>query len=269
MVLLLTHSDHPSVVPLVEALSGALEALAFLNADGPLPDVVQNVLCRRGLRLYSRAADEPLEAFVDELAAKEGRLDAMVVNHIGLVPGALGDITEDLFWENYRQNIELPFFATKAACRAMAKHPGGGKIIYFGSIHDQKPTGGYPLYAAAHGALQMLSREVAMQAGEQGVRTVYVELGPLADALDPLPDGPDSPFYKGYRYKIPSVTLGSYEDVAAFCAWFLSDACRYATGIEYRMDGGLVLHYVDEKANRRAHLAGEDSGCPKAPVEEG
>jgi NAD(P)-dependent dehydrogenase (short-subunit alcohol dehydrogenase family) len=98
------------------------------------------------------------------------------------------------------------------------------------------------------GALSNLAKETSLEYGRLGVDTICVEMGPTGGE-DEILKSEISTFYDAYQYKIPSGYLGNANDLASLCAWLISDQCRYLNGAQIRMDGGLVLHYVDERVN--------------------
>ena len=72
---------------------------------------------------------------------------------------------------------------TKAAGDLFRKK-GRGNLIWFSSVHAEKPMGYGTLFSAGCGAVQMLSREISQDYGPDGVLSFFVQRGPSVDDPD-------------------------------------------------------------------------------------
>lgn len=143
------------------------------------------------------------------------------------------------------------FLTVKIIGSAIVRNRKGGSMVMLGSIHDDKPTGIAALQSMYMGALKNLSREAALYFGYGKVRTNLIEVGAMGGEDERYRNDLSS-FYEGYSYKVPSGYIGNEEDIAALAVFLMSERARYINGAEIRMDGGLVLHYLDEIANFKA-----------------
>jgi NAD(P)-dependent dehydrogenase (short-subunit alcohol dehydrogenase family) len=186
---------------------------------------------------------------VADVVGAAGRLDALVLTADVLIPVRVEDGEEAVFQEVLDRNVKTAFFLSQAAARVMDQGAGGpgGAIVYVGSIHGEKPTGVSFAYAAAMGALKMLSREAALDLGRRGVRVNLLEVGALQDADQRLSSNL-SDVYADYARKIPLPSgPGGSEDVAEAVLFLLSPEAHFLHGAEIRLDGGFTLHYMDHK----------------------
>lgn len=128
---------------------------------------------------------------------------------------------------------------------------GGGGIVYLGTIHDEKPFGNcaHSLYM---GGLKNLNREAAIEYGWNGVHCCLIELG-AQGGEDETYRSKYSTFYEGYRCKVPCGEAVGADDAAQLALFLLGKQSAYINGAEIRMDGGLLLHYLDPLANLHAH----------------
>lgn len=234
--------------------AGAGAQLVVLEQPGrPVCDGVRAVL--------GSACDEFV--WPVDLAGPEGaallaeRLDGLVLPVGGLfynyLPRFPMQAAPDLCPEAadaYVDEMVRVFQCTQLLAKKMAAGGGGG-IVYLGTIHDDKPFGG-----AAHslymGGLKNLSREAAAQYGWDGIHLCMIELGAQGNE-DTACHTPCTTFYEGYRYKVPCGEPVSPEDAAQLALYLLEGQSRYINGAEIRMDGGLLLHYLDPLANMHAH----------------
>jgi len=153
--------------------------------------------------------------------------------------------------------ITRAFLAAKVIGGAMARQKSGS-MVFLASLHDDKPNGIAPLTSMYMGALKNMSREAALFFGADGVRCNLIEPGAMGGE-DALYRGGLSTFYEGYPFKIPGGYVGGAQDAAALAIFLLSGESKYLNGAEIRMDGGLLLHYIDTFANRQAlKQAGRD-----------
>lgn len=181
-------------------------------------------------------ADPEIPArLVDEVAARFGRLDALVNNAgVTLSKPAL-ELTADDFETIFGVDVRAAFLASQAAARAMGE--GGGVIVNITSVHEYVPRRGFALYAPAKAALGMMTRSLALELAP-AVRVVAV--APGAIEVERTRSDADE-----LRKEIPLRRAGRPEEVAALVSWLVSDEAAYATGTSFLLDGGLAQQVVD------------------------
>jgi glucose 1-dehydrogenase len=176
------------------------------------------------------------ERLVAETVEKLGRLDALV-NNAGLSTAKpFLELTVDDFDLTFDVDVRGSFLAAQAAARRM-KEQGGGSIVNITSVHEHIPRPSFAVYAAAKAALGMLSRSLALELAEYGIRVNSVAPGVIAtprneadaERLDP---------------EVPLGRPGKPEEVAALAAWLCSDEATYVTGASYVIDGGMIQQVV-------------------------
>jgi len=108
-----------------------------------------------------------------------GRLDALVNNAGVSTAKPVFDLTVDDFDLMFDIDVGGSFMAAQAAaCRR--KEQGGGSIVNITSVHEHIPRPGFAVYAAAKAALEMLSRALALELAEFGIRVNSVAPGVIA-----------------------------------------------------------------------------------------
>ena len=138
---------------------------------------------------------------------------------------------------DWRQVFELNLFAPLALARgfAAALHKGRGAIVNITSIagHAIHPFAG-SAYSTSKAALSALTRELAAEFAELGVRVNAVAPGEIETEMV----GPE---YDALIPRIPLHRMGQPGDVAATVYYLCSEDASYVTGTEIFVTGGQHL----------------------------
>ena len=189
-----------------------------------------------------------INAMVDEVVNRHGRLD-IIVNNAGVTRSAyIMDLTEEDWDRIHRVNAKGVFFCLQRAARQMIDQKEG-RIINIASIAGRgyKDTSN-TVYAGSKGAVIAMTQHAAHQLGPHNINvnaicpgltltaivedlmtTRAAERGitkdeMLARSAKPVPIGrPNTP-----------------EDIAAMAVFLASPGARNITGQSYNVDGGLV-----------------------------
>jgi NAD(P)-dependent dehydrogenase (short-subunit alcohol dehydrogenase family) len=186
--------------------------------------------------------EDDIRAVVGDAVERWGRLDC-IFNNAGF-GGALGSIettTVEEFDITFDVLLKGVFLGIKHAAPVM-RAQGGGSIISTASVAGLK-TGESPhLYSVAKAAVIHLTRSVALELGEHGIRVNCICPGivatPLAagrpnaspEALERLADGLAKTQAMG--------RVGQPEDIARAALWLASDDSEWVTGHAQVVDGG-------------------------------
>ena len=194
---------------------------------------------QEGRRCATRQLDlhsaEDAQRVVEELADELRGLDALV-NNAG--HGAMTPFLE-MGLEEWRSVIDVDltgaFAAGQAAARRMVELGNGGSIVNVTSVHEHIPlTGNAPYSAAKHG-LGGLTKLMALELGEHGIRVNAVAPGQIATRMTGQED------QEPREISVPLGRAGDAREVAELIAWLASSRGSYVTGSSYVIDGGLML----------------------------
>ncbi|WP_178021579.1 SDR family NAD(P)-dependent oxidoreductase [uncultured Paenibacillus sp.] len=252
-VILITDADNPAGKAMIRrfAEDGAHFLLNSMS-NGKEATAEIDMAKASGSIVIVKNVDLSVEANVSELvllAERElGTLNVLIHNNDKLVPMTIEAGSEATFLEVINANAKSAFLCAQAAGKAMAARESGC-ILFVSSIHAEKPTGSSFAYSASKGAVKMLAKEAALELGRHGIRVNTIEAGPV--------EGDDERFrstlttlYRSYETKIPSARLGTAEDIANVARFLASDEARFVNGADLRLDGGFLLHYLDQKMKR-------------------
>ncbi|MBS7793057.1 3-hydroxybutyrate dehydrogenase [Roseococcus sp. SDR] len=111
-----------------------------------------------------------VEAGVAEALAKFGRIDVLVSNAGIQVVSPLEEFPFDKWKLLLAIHLDGAFLTTRAVLRHMYTRPGGGSIIYMGSVHSKEASQLKAPYVTAKHGLIGLAKTVAKEGAKHGVR---------------------------------------------------------------------------------------------------
>jgi len=186
--------------------------------------------------------EDDVRSAVEEAVERWGRLDVMF-NNAGF-GGALGPITGTTVEEfdiTFDVLVKGPFLGIKHAAPVMQRQRSGS-IISTASVAGLQ-TGYSPhLYSVAKAAVIHLTRSVALELGESGIRVNCICPGVIATPLAAgSPDVSEAGLAKMKAALARTQALGRIgdpEDIARAALWLASDESSFVTGHAQVVDGG-------------------------------
>ena len=224
------------------AREGALVVITG-RRQGELDRVVSDVVKEQGkaFAVAGSVTDEPHVQETVSLAVQQfGRLDILVNNAgVGDFGKRLHEI-DDATWAHVLDvNLTGVFRMTRAVLPQMLKQ-GKGAIVNISSIASLVGIPTSPAYAASKGALDALTRALAIDYANEGIRCNVVNPGlidtPMAAPLMSNPEQLD-PILSHY----PIRRAGKPEEVANMVLYLASDEAAWVTGGTFPIDGGMTI----------------------------
>lgn len=236
------------------ALLEAGARVAALDLEGvPEPETIRALSSAHPGRLLVLTADVTSRASLEaarERIVRDLGTPAVLVNNAGIdqPPDPRAQATvEDVPWEVSRRILEVnalgAFLCAQVFGPAMVRE-GRGSIINIGSLYasvapdphfyDHMP--GFlkpPAYGASKAALVNLTRYLATAWGPHGVRVNALSPGGVLGSQD-------DEFKRKFCARVPLGRMAEEADLAGPLLFLASDASRYVTGIELRVDGGFT-----------------------------
>jgi 3-oxoacyl-[acyl-carrier protein] reductase len=182
-----------------------------------------------------------LEAMRTSIEEQLGPVDVLVANAGGSFtpPGPLEDTSLDGWHASLNGNLTATFLTIRSVLPGM-KQRRAGNIITLSSAAARRPHPRSPIpYAAAKAGLELMTQDVAAQAGPYGIRvnclapeTILTETNQQRIPAQQLPDLVEAH---------PLKRLGTPEDVAHAALFLASDASGWITGVILDVAGGAVM----------------------------
>lgn len=212
---------------------GDLDAAKGQAAAASVGDAAHFVRCD-----VSNRAD--IDGLVQACVGKFGIPD-IVVNNAGMTHEnrPMLSVDEETFDRVFAVNVKSIYHMTQAVLPLMRERKRG-VILNVGSTAGIRPRPGLAWYNASKGAVNLLSKSMAIELGPDGIRVnaicpVIGDTG-MTQKLMGVEDTPEN------RAKfMASIPLGRYcrpSDVANAALYLASDAAEFITGVEFPVDGG-------------------------------
>lgn len=177
----------------------------------------------------ARAAQTVVDVF--------GRCDVLV-NNAGMTrPAPLAEISLADWQQPFAVNVTGALLCSQEFGRGMRER-GSGSIVHTASICGTQPLGGAGGYSPSKSALLMMSRQLALEWGPDGVRSNVVSPGlvrtPMTEEQYRKPG-----FTEARAAVVPLGRVAEGADIASVVVFLASDRARYVSGQDLVVDAGL------------------------------
>jgi len=224
------------------AKEGAQVVIADINKKA-----ADRVAAEIGSVALSLQADVSSRADIDAVVRHTldafGGLD-IVVNNAAITHKnqPMLDVEEELFDRMFAINVKSIYHMSQAVIPHMRQQKRG-VILNIGSTAGIRPRPGLSWYNASKGAVNVLSKSMAVELGPDNIRVNAIcpvmGVTGMFELFMGMPDTPEN------RAKFSStIPLGRFcqpSDVAAAAVYLASDAAEFITGVEFPVDGGRTI----------------------------
>lgn len=215
----------------VDIDEGALATAATSSDTDAAPTRIDWLICD--------VADEAsVAAAVDQAVARLGGLDVLINNAAAVVPhGAVDEISLADWRRALDVNLTGAMLMSRAALPALRRE-GGGVIVNMASQLGQRAKAGRAAYGAAKAGLLHLTRIMALDHADEGVRVVSLSPGAVLTGRVIRRYGSVAAAEAALAPDHPLGRLGRPEEVAAAALYLASEEAAFMTGADIRLDGG-------------------------------
>jgi glucose 1-dehydrogenase len=186
-------------------------------------------------------------SLIDHTIKTFGRIDVLVNNAgIGGAQKQINELTTAEWDYVIDVNLKGAFLCTREALKRMTygsktnSTRSGYSIINISSVHESIPQPQSAPYSASKGGMEMLTKTVALEVADKGIRVNGIAPGAIATDMnrDILEDEQKK---KAEEMRIPMHRIGGPEEIAKVAFFLASDDASYMTGTTVYVDGGLTL----------------------------
>ncbi|HEY8498862.1 MAG TPA: SDR family NAD(P)-dependent oxidoreductase [Limnochordales bacterium] len=191
---------------------------------------------------------QAVEAAVEAAWRSLGPIEILVNNAGTFAPHPFLETPYETWRRMMEDNLAGAVHCSRAVARHLAQARRGGRFVNVSSVNGSFGVGWSSAYNVAKGAIDELTRSLAVELAPYGILVNGVAPGFIDTAMSRARGESDFEtevfrrFYVGER-RIPLARPGSPEEVAAAVLFFASPACSYVTGQTLFVDGGLSITY--------------------------
>jgi 3-oxoacyl-[acyl-carrier protein] reductase len=220
-------------------------AVALVGRDEIALHAVEDAIKGAGGQAVSVVAEltsfKAIEAGREIIERRLGPVDVLVANAGGSFtqPGPIEEISEEGWRASIDGNLTATFLTIKSFLPGM-KARGRGSIITISSAAGRRPHSASPIpYGVAKAAIELMTQDVAAQAGPSGVRVNCIAPETILTErnLERIPEQQKDALIAAHPLK----RLGTPEDVAKAASFLASSEADWITGVVLDVAGGAVM----------------------------
>ncbi len=233
----------------VERLAGGGAAVTLCGRRQDAVDEAVSAIRDAGGTVEGIAADVSMmdgaRTLIQRTVERFGGVD-ILVNSAGIQRYGTVVETDEATWDEvFDVNVKSMYLTGHWAIPEMRKR-GGGAIVNVSSVQAFANQRGVAAYAASKGAINALTRAMALDHAAEHIRVTAVcpasvDTPMLRHSADLFKgEGTQAETLESWGKMHPLGRMAQPEEVAELIAFLVSDRARFITGGEYKIDGGLT-----------------------------
>lgn len=205
-----------------DTLDSAKESLNHDKCFVFAGDVTASAVCDEAVRFAAAQAGQPVDG---------------LINNAGIILRKTAEDTSDIEFARVMDvNVKGVFYMSRSVVRQM---PKGGVIVNLSSTCGRFGAAGLTAYCASKGAVDQMTRTMALELAERQIRVNAVAPGainsPMLFSEHPTPSAAETVADRN-RASIPIGDIAEPQEVARAILFLMAE--RHMTGSILRLDGG-------------------------------
>ncbi len=188
-------------------------------------------------------ADAPA-ALIDAAFELCPDLDILVSNAGGFFDVPFLEMTTSRWERTMGLNLRAPYFLIQAFAKRLVGENRGGAVVITASTNGLQAEADSSAYDTSKGGLVMLTRTLALDLAEHGIRVNTVAPGLIRTPLTAPWMDTKTALRQHYERQIPLGRIGAADECAGAAVYLASDAAAYVTGHILVVDGGLTIQQI-------------------------
>lgn len=179
-----------------------------------------------------------IKELIQKSVRKFGKIDVLVNSSATIIPNIK---FQNLQWEDYKKQFEFSIKVTLELLQGVVPvmvENGYGKIINIGSLTVDKPNADWSPYITAKSALLGLTKSLAFELANKGIRINIVS--PSLLSTDLTANVPEK-FKLLTAAQTPLRRLADAKDVAGAISFLASEKSNFLAGENIRLNGGQIM----------------------------
>ena len=187
--------------------------------------------------------EEQVKQLIEATVNKYGKLD-IIVNNVSVAIG--GYPITDMSNEEWQKIIAINFSSVFYGCKhsiPFLKKNNGGSIINIASVQAHTPLPGWAAYAGIKGGVISMTKNIASEFGPFNIRANTISPGTIATEMvnQVVEEDGTGTLLEDFVLMHPLGRIGKPSEIAATAVYLASDGGAFASGADFRVDGGLVI----------------------------
>ncbi len=180
------------------------------------------------------AQAQEIEKLFAETKRQFGKVDILINNAGVYAFTPLEHVSEEEIGRQFGVNVAGPLLASKAALPLFPAE--GGSIVNIGSVVSDQTPATMVIYNATKGALDAITRTLAIELGPKKIRVNAVNPGPVnTEGSSTFP----REAFNAMLPRIPLGRIGEPDDIADIVTFLASDDARWVSGSLLQAAGGM------------------------------
>jgi meso-butanediol dehydrogenase / (S,S)-butanediol dehydrogenase / diacetyl reductase len=237
---------------IVEMFAREGASVAFTGRTKSTGTALEKTLRGRGATATYIQADSKSEA--DVAAAIAAAAEAygpvtVLVNNAAATDVTISGVdnhVDEITSEDWDYTVHTALYGTLWACKhaiPQMRTAGGGSIVNISASSSVRSIRSRPAYQASKGAINALTRQMAVDYGAENIRSNAIIVGFINTGGDMMRKLlADEQYMQVIRGMIVLPELGEPADIAAAAVYLASDESKYVTGTQLTVDGGATSH---------------------------